>query len=370
MTERTAEVAGGGFAGLVAATALAQRGWKVQIHESSPALRSFGAGIFVYENGLRVLEALGAFDALEGRYHRATTVQDRMADGKLVAERKYEQDGGSRLFTMTRQTLHNALVKAAADAGVQVRTSSRIVAAEPDGALVDSAGTRWPADVVIGADGIRSSVRDSLFLLRMHEVFTFAVFRFLVPFATARRLGLDQISNYWDLDARRRILFVPCDDENLYLLLGANEEDSEALEVPINADLWRTAFPALGEVLHGLPDLPRFDRYEVLRLRRWSAGKVAIIGDAAHAMPPTFGQGAGTGMVNALSLAAYLSQEDSVVDALATWEARERPLTEQVQAGTVDFYRKMFTDEHYGTYERGPAEIAIMNYFPSHAALR
>jgi 2-methyl-3-hydroxypyridine 5-carboxylic acid dioxygenase len=370
MTQRTAEVAGGGFAGLVAATALAQRGWKVQLHESSPTLRSFGAGIFVYENGLRVLETLGAFDALQGQYHRATTVQDRMADGGLVAERPYEEGQNSRLFTMTRQTLHTALVQAAADAGVELRTNSRIVAAEPDGALVDSFGTRWPADVVIGADGIRSSVRDSLFLLRMHEVFSFAVFRFLVPFAAARELGLERISNYWDLDARRRILFVPCDQENLYLLLGADEEDREALQIPINADVWRASFPALAGVLQALPEQPRFDRYEVLRLRRWSEGSVAIIGDAAHAMPPTFGQGAGTAMVNALSLAAYLSQGREVADALATWEARERPLTEQVQTGTVDFYRKMFTDEHYGTYERGPAEIAIMNYFPTEAVLR
>jgi 2-polyprenyl-6-methoxyphenol hydroxylase-like FAD-dependent oxidoreductase len=64
---RRAEIVGGGFAGLAAATALARRGWAVRVHERSDELRTTGAGIYVYENGVRVLEALGALDeAIEG----------------------------------------------------------------------------------------------------------------------------------------------------------------------------------------------------------------------------------------------------------------------------------------------------------------
>ena len=57
-----AEIAGAGFAGLAAAIALRQRGWTVRVHEKEAALRAFGAGIFVWENGLRVLHAIGAYD--------------------------------------------------------------------------------------------------------------------------------------------------------------------------------------------------------------------------------------------------------------------------------------------------------------------
>ena len=60
------EIAGGGFAGLATATAFRQRGWTARIHEAAPELRSFGAGIFIWENGLRVLKALGAYDAVIG----------------------------------------------------------------------------------------------------------------------------------------------------------------------------------------------------------------------------------------------------------------------------------------------------------------
>ena len=59
---RSAEIVGGGFAGLAAACALAQRGWRVRLHERAERLRTAGAGINVYENGLRVLEALGALE--------------------------------------------------------------------------------------------------------------------------------------------------------------------------------------------------------------------------------------------------------------------------------------------------------------------
>src|SRR5207237_8488450 len=63
MTERRVEIVGAGFAGLTAACALAQRGWRVRVHERAERLRTTGAGIYIYENGLRVLEAIGAYAA-------------------------------------------------------------------------------------------------------------------------------------------------------------------------------------------------------------------------------------------------------------------------------------------------------------------
>ena len=63
MKQRHAEIVGAGFAGLTAACALAQRGWSVRVHERADRLRTTGAGIYIYENGLRVLEAVGAYEA-------------------------------------------------------------------------------------------------------------------------------------------------------------------------------------------------------------------------------------------------------------------------------------------------------------------
>ena len=75
----------------------------------------------------------------------------------------------------------------------------------------------------------------------------------------------------------------------------------------------------------------RYDRFEYVRLKRWSTGRVAVIGDAAHALPPNIGQGGGCAMMNALSLAVHLDREPNIVVALKTWERNERPLTEHTQ---------------------------------------
>src|SRR5204862_1373596 len=83
--DRRAEIVGGGFAGLAAACALARRGWRVRLHERADRLRTAGAGINVYENGLRVLEALGALDDTIRDGARAKSRETRDQDDRLLA---------------------------------------------------------------------------------------------------------------------------------------------------------------------------------------------------------------------------------------------------------------------------------------------
>jgi 2-methyl-3-hydroxypyridine 5-carboxylic acid dioxygenase len=84
-------------------------------------------------------------------------------------------------------------------------------------------------------------------------------------------------------------------------------------------------------VIRSLSVGARYDAYETTKLSHWSSGRVAIVGDAAHAMTPTLGQGAGTAMMNALALAVALERQPSMQRALEEWEDRERPLTEHTQ---------------------------------------
>jgi len=107
--------------------------------------------------------------------------------------------------------------------------------------------------------------------------------------------------------------------------------DEAAKRIPIDAALWSRAFPHLESLFARIGDRGRWDPFVVIRLKRWSMGRVAIIGDAAHAMAPNLGQGGGCGMMNGLSLAVYLDRHDDVAAALADWERIERPLTEHTQ---------------------------------------
>src|SRR5579872_4473198 len=117
MSKRHAEIAGAGFAGLTAACALAQRGWSVRVHERADQLRTTGAGIYIYENGLRVLEAVGAYAAATRNASVARTREVRDNHDRLISVHSW---GRNRVFSIVRQNVINALAAAATDAGVDI----------------------------------------------------------------------------------------------------------------------------------------------------------------------------------------------------------------------------------------------------------
>src|SRR6266702_1552857 len=131
MTKRHVEIIGAGFAGLTAACAFAQRGWSVRVHERADRLRATGAGIYIYENGLRVLEAVGAYAAA--------------VKGAPFAHTREVRDGRGRLFSIVRQNVINALAAAARSAGAKIVTNSTAAGATPAGELVLVDGSRHKA---------------------------------------------------------------------------------------------------------------------------------------------------------------------------------------------------------------------------------
>ena len=247
---RHAEIAGAGFAGLVAATALCQRGWTATVHESSAVLRAFGSGIFIWENGLRVLHAIGAYEAVMAGSHEAVSYEIRNAN-KLVSEFRFTPDQGTRMLTMTRQHLYQCIIAAAERAGVVIRTGSEATGATPDGVLMTADGGRHQADLVIGADGVRSKVRDSLGLLSDRKAQGEGIIRVLAP-RMKQELGdgdWDHVIDYWTLPkSPLRILYVPCNENDLYLAMMAPVSDPKASGIPLAYDLWVEAFPQLEPV--------------------------------------------------------------------------------------------------------------------------
>src|SRR5438128_2550281 len=235
----SAEIVGGGFAGLTAACALAQRGWRVRVHERADRLRTAGAGINVYENGLRVLEALGACDDTIRDGARAR-LRETLG---LVSHRRYLRDGCTRVLIPTRS----------AEEGTDSRTIE-----------------------------------------------------------------------YWS--GSHRLLYNPCSTTHLYLALSMPHDDVAARALPVDKAVWKQSFPQLGSLIDRIGDDGRYDRFEYIRLKRWSAERVAVIGDAAHAIPPHIGQVAGCAILNALSLAVFLDRGTDIPAQLTAWEQAERPL--------------------------------------------
>jgi 2-methyl-3-hydroxypyridine 5-carboxylic acid dioxygenase len=336
--QRRAEIAGGGFAGLTAAIALRQNGWDVRLHEKSSEMRAFGAGIYLWHNGLRVLEGLGALeDVLEGS-HTPPTYETWMQN-KSISKETFR---GLPWRVMTRSHLHDALVRRARELGVEMRVNSEAVAADPDGRLTLQTGEVLEADMVVGTDGVGSKVRDSIGFKQERWSATDGIIRLIVP-RKKEELGegeWDNTIDMWNFSPRvQRILYSPCNDKELYLGLMAPAADPRGSRVPLDLEVWVEMFPFLEPCLVEAAKLQsaRYDKYETTKLDSWTRGKVALVGDAAHAMCPALAQGAGCSMVNAFSLAQDVATASSVEDALVGWEKRIRPITDRCQAISADY---------------------------------
>ncbi|WP_436698864.1 FAD-dependent oxidoreductase [Nocardioides sp. BYT-33-1] len=325
-TSRVAEVIGAGIAGLSTATALAQRGWTVTLHERQDAVRAVGAGIYLWDNGLAALEGLGAFDEATRGAHIAPAVEARSSTGRTLYRIPINEAGGTRCFTVLRETLISALRNAAQTSGVTLRTDAQCLAADPDG-VVTFADAERRADLVVCADGVGSRLRDRLGLVSERVQMREGAARMMVPVEAAG--GLDVHAEYFG--TRRRVLVTPCTSELVYVaLVGEAPGDTAPGSNP--ADGWDEEFATLGPLLRARPEsVVPWGRFELVRLTAWSRGSVAFLGDAAHAQPPYLGQGGGTAMMNALSLADIVTATPDIPEALRIWERVQRPAVERTQ---------------------------------------
>jgi 2-polyprenyl-6-methoxyphenol hydroxylase-like FAD-dependent oxidoreductase len=326
--KRHAEIAGAGFAGLTAACALAQRGWSVRVHERGERLRTTGAGIYIYENGLRVLAAVGAYAAAVEGAPFAHTREVRDDRNRVISVHRWE---GSRVFSIVRQTVINALAAAAERAGAEIVTGSVATAASADGELVLADGRKLKADLIVGADGSNSAVRQAVGLLWKRKFLVDGATRLLIAKTEQERVAADAGTTveYWS--GTRRVLYTPCSENDIYIALTMLDRDEIAKATPVRKDAWKRWFPHLDPLVDRFGEQGRYDRFDMIKLRGWSAGRVALVGDAAHALPPNIGQGGGCAMMNALSLAVHLERHADVPAALAAWEKNERPITEHAQ---------------------------------------
>lgn len=332
---RHAEISGAGFAGLTAAAALAQRGWTVRVHERAPELRTEGAGIVLWNNSLQVLDKVGAIHDIMSDSMTPPAYETRM-NNVIQSQETME---GIRWRTMTRAHLYNSLLTAAREAGAEVVPGSEVTGATEDGQLTLASGETTQADLVVGADGVGSAVRDSLGVPLTRQRSGDGITRFLVPRRKAELQKLepdtewDNVIDFWNLEPRvLRILYTPANERELYIALMSPSADAQGSKVPIDLDLWTSVFPQLAPVLEDAATIPgRYYGYQTTRLENWTTGRVALIGDAAHAMCPALAQGAGCAMQNAYTLAVAATAAADIPSALTEWERLERPYTDRAQ---------------------------------------
>ena len=334
-------IAGGGLGGLTAAIALLQRGFKVSVYEQAPELRELGAGLTLAATAMRVFESLGLWPRIrEIATHGASVAFVHYQTGELLHgdfdlawSRKPESpEQGAHAH---RADVHALLVETvrALDPNA-LRLDKRLVGLEQDGGGVRARfadGEVAQGDLLIGADGVRSSVYRAAFRTDNPATFTGVMaIRCLMPRDAA-------VLPY--LSAGRAVNYVgPGRNFHRYGVRDGAVLNCVALAV---TDAWREegwtnpcsreAFLALYQDFHpnvrGLiahapePGTFKWALYAREPLSSWTSGRVTLLGDAAHPMLPYLGQGATAAIEDALVLARALEAQDGLDDALARYEA-------------------------------------------------
>jgi 2-polyprenyl-6-methoxyphenol hydroxylase-like FAD-dependent oxidoreductase len=329
-TRPVAEIAGAGLAGLAAAAALAQRGWSVRVHEKGRELREIGAGIYLWENALKALKELGLYDKIAATGVRSTRPRalfdhkhreiDIIAPGALP-----------ELIVILRTELHRILAECAVESGVEIVTNSPVLAADPEGRLEFESRMGPKVDLVVGADGVFSKVRDSLKLTTEITDMKDGCGRHLIPRKSGDSLNERRIEMW---SGGRRVGMAPAHRDFHYVFLCCPESDiAGRLQQPFNLEAWVSSHPWYREYLERIPRHPEeyWRPFFNVKCSSWSKGHVCIVGDAAHGMAPNLGQGACSAIVNAVVLARAVSQDREIPRALRAWEQSERPYIDRTQ---------------------------------------
>lgn len=327
-------IVGGGIGGLSLATALRRQGLAAEVVERSPAWPTVGAGIALHANAVRVLRALGLGEAVD----RATATLPRWTfsdqHGELLCETDLEALWGEvgPCLGITRVRLQEVLLAGAA--AVPHRLGVAVTSLAQDGDRVSVGfgdGTTGDYDLVVGADGIYSTVRALAVSPVTPDYAGTMAWRSVVPTRPAGVANLTMLMGegcFFGL--------VPVGDGQTYGFAGL---DSERFDDPLPGRLerFRRRFAGFGGPVPAYLDALERDEQlhagpiEWVEPDRWHAGRVVLVGDAAHAAPPHMGEGGAMAMEDALVLAEVLRSADTVEAALERYAARRRPRAQWVQ---------------------------------------
>lgn len=337
-------IIGAGLGGMTLALALSRRGIAATVFEQAATLGEVGAGITVSPNAARVLIELGLGRAIEllGVEPERQWVQDWLS-GEIILEHQrgaaMRDRYGAPYLSLHRADLHALLVEAFLHARPDgLRLGCRLSGCEADGTLQFARGERDRATVVVGADGLHSVVRGALFG-SVRPCFTGQVaWRGLVP---TERLSDTMRGLVPGIHVGPQRLFMRYPVRHGALLnyaafvkLAGWEEESWTIPSTIKelAGHFTGCDPFVQAIIAATPPgaLFKWALHTREPLPGWIAGRVTLLGDAAHAMLPFMGQGAATAIEDAMVLARCLA-EFAPEQALARYDAARRERTTMVQ---------------------------------------
>jgi salicylate hydroxylase len=352
-------IVGGGIGGLTAALALRARGLDASVFEQAEVLREIGAGVSIHPNAARLLKRIGLDDQLRRIGSPIKGITLRGSKGEAIttpegpATPAFSPDGGVG-YNVHRADFLNLLF-ASLPTGM-VNLGHRCIRLKEEGDRVHLSfanGASAEADVVIGADGIRSVVQREIGLESRPTSEGIMAYRGLI---SAERLAwANELRNpaLW-LGSGRSFLLYPVAGGrliNMVAFVPTDTDSEESWSAP--GDLKALAAEYTGwdkpvkDTIDSLDETFRWGIYDRAPLPYWSTRRVTLMGDAAHPMVPHVGQGAGQSIEDAITLAVVLEGcgPNDIADRLKLYETLRLARTSQVQA-LARASGKLYRSEH------------------------
>lgn len=332
--------------GLAVAATLRRAGFeKIAVYEQASRFARIGAGIQMMTNSMKVLRGIGIEERLRRLAFAPYSHLNRVWDtGEVTTELAMPESlYGAPYLCMHRADLHEALASAVPSETVQVgRKLVGLGQAGGEVTLAFADGSKEIADLVIGADGVHSAVRD--IILGPERPFNRGRVAYRAVFPAAligRDIGRSR-TKWWGTDRHIVIYYTRADLSEVYFVTSVPEPiewaTRESWSAKGDVKELRAAYegfhPDVRAVLDACPDCHKWAILEREPLPKWSEGRVVLLGDACHPMTPYMAQGAATSIEDAAVLTRCLDaiDADDVEGALERYEAHRKPRTSRIQA--------------------------------------
>lgn len=346
-------IIGAGISGLTLQIALDARGIRADVFEQADELVEIGAGIALFANALRLLRRLGLYPALAARaaepvdlIYRDGVTGEVLSETPMGRDSTYRKAFGDAYLGMHRQHLQNCLVSRVDERRLNLGHKLDRVLPGTDGVVLSfQNGRTEEASLVVGADGARSVVRRYVTDGEKTFYTGSSGFRGVVSASKLPSVPRLESSQFWMGDGKHLIHFPSDLNASAITFLAAVDAppvwpDPAEWRLPATTREATGTFegwhPAVTSIIAAVEHTQRWGLFAVEPLKRWSRGRVVVIGDAAHAMLPHHGQGANQAIEDAVVLAAALGSasgwhKDDVERALLAFEQARKLRTERVQ---------------------------------------
>jgi 2-polyprenyl-6-methoxyphenol hydroxylase-like FAD-dependent oxidoreductase len=334
---RTAVVIGGGIGGLTTAIALHRAGLQAHVYEQAPELTEIGAGLSLWANATKALTLLGLGDHLNSITTPLEVLQSRTPDGRVlhhvtlgVVDRRF----GYFSAAMHRGELFQLLLDEVRASNIFTNSRFRRLSWNDDRPVACfEDGLEVTADVLIGADGLFSEVRNELAAGAEPLFAGYATWRGIAEvdspaewpaMALVRTVGRGRYFGVGEISPGRYLWYATKNRA-----LEASEPGGRKATVLRDFGTWHSPIP---DFVRATPDdqILLHPAYKMEPLTSWTRGRATLVGDAAHPIEPSFGMGACLAIEDALVLGRSLEGASPLGDALARYERARRPRVDKM----------------------------------------